>query len=56
MLPRTMGGVVDNDFKVYGTENVRVVDLSVVPLQVAGHSTSLLYGIAEWASQKIKTS
>ena len=55
MLPRTSGGVVDNDFRVYGTKNVRVVDLSVVPLQVAGHSTSLLYGIAEWASQKIRT-
>jgi choline dehydrogenase-like flavoprotein len=55
MLPRRTGGVVDNDFRVYGTKNVRVVDLSVVPLQVAGHSTSLLYGIAEWASQKIRT-
>lgn len=54
MLPRKMGGVVDNDFRVYGTENVRVVDLSVVPLQVAGHSTSLLYGIAEWAAQKLR--
>ncbi len=54
MLPQSMGGVVDNDFRVYGTENVRVVDLSVVPLQVAGHSTALLYGIAEWASRKIR--
>ena len=54
MLPRAMGGVVDNNFKVYGTENVRVVDLSIVPLQVAGHSTALLYGIAEWASHKIR--
>ncbi|KAL9114928.1 MAG: hypothetical protein Q9227_001171 [Pyrenula ochraceoflavens] len=54
MLPKEMGGVVDNDFKVYGTENVRVVDLSVVPLQVAGHSTALLYGISEWAAQKME--
>ncbi|KAJ9617000.1 hypothetical protein H2200_000721 [Cladophialophora chaetospira] len=53
MLPRESGGVVDNDFKVYGTKNVRVVDLSVIPLQVAGHSTSLLYGVAEWAAEKI---
>lgn len=53
MLPQAMGGVVDNEFRVYGTENVRVVDLSVVPLQVAGHSTALLYAIAEWASVKI---
>ena len=55
MLPRKMGGVVDNAFRVYGTRNVRVVDLSIVPLQVAGHSTALLYGIAEWASMKMRT-
>ena len=54
MLPKDMGGVVDNDFKVYGTQNVRVVDLSVIPLQVAGHSTSLVYAVAEWAAQKIR--
>lgn len=54
MLPREMGGVVDNAFRVYGTDNVRVVDLSVIPLQVAGHSMSLLYGIAEWAAMKIR--
>ena len=43
MLPKSMGGVVDNDFRVYGTENVRVVDMSVVPVQVAGHSESPIY-------------
>ncbi|KAI0121331.1 hypothetical protein BJ170DRAFT_644518 [Xylariales sp. AK1849] len=52
MLPRDMGGVVDNNFTVYGTSNVRVIDLSVIPLQVAGHSTSLLYAVAEWAATK----
>lgn len=54
MLPRESGGVVDNDFRVYGTKNVRVVDLSILPLQIAGHSTAPLYGMAEWASEKIK--
>lgn len=49
-----IGGVVDNDFRVYGTHNVRIVDMSVVPVQVAGHSTALIYGIAEWAAQKIR--
>ena len=56
MLPKEKGGVVNNDFKVYGTSNVRVVDLSVIPLQVAGHSMAPLYGVAEWASRKIKNS
>lgn len=56
MLPRASGGVVDNDFRVYGTKNVRVVDLSIFPLMVSGHTTAPLYGIAEWASEKIKAS
>ncbi|KAH6904393.1 GMC oxidoreductase [Coprinopsis sp. MPI-PUGE-AT-0042] len=30
--PKKMGGVVDPNLKVYGTKNVRVVDLSIVPL------------------------
>ncbi|EJT96820.1 GMC oxidoreductase [Dacryopinax primogenitus] len=42
MLPREKGGVVDPQLKVYGTENVRVVDLSVVPLHVAAHPQVLL--------------
>lgn len=54
MLPKDMGGVVDNDFRVYGTENVRVVDLSVLPFQVAGHSMAVLYGVAEWAAEKFR--
>ena len=37
MLPREKHGVVDPDLKVYGTNNLRVVDLSVVPLHFASH-------------------
>ena len=32
------GGVVDPTLKVYGTANVRVVDLSIVPLHIAAHT------------------
>lgn len=49
MLPQADGGVVSNKFKVYGTENVRVIDASVLPMQV-GHLSSTLYGIAEKAA------
>ena len=46
MLPRDKGGVVDPTLKVYGTKNVRVVDLSILPLEVAANtqctSTSLV--------------
>ena len=41
MLPRDKGGVVDPKLKVYGTKNLRVVDLSIVPLLVAAHTQGL---------------
>lgn len=35
MLPRSMGGVVDNRLKVYGAANVRAVDASIQPMQLS---------------------
>ena len=37
MLPQSQGGVVDAKLRVYGLQNVRVVDASVFPLQFAAH-------------------
>ena len=37
MLPQEKGGVVDPTLKVYGTNNIRVADLSVVPLHIGSH-------------------
>jgi choline dehydrogenase-like flavoprotein len=54
MMPRDLGGVVDNTLKVYGTSNVRVVDASVMPFQISGHLTASIYAIAEKASDLIK--
>ncbi len=54
MLPRSLGGVVDNNLQVYGTRNVRVVDASIMPLQVSGHLSASVYAIAEKASDLIK--
>ncbi|KAB8288171.1 hypothetical protein EYC80_010177 [Monilinia laxa] len=54
MLPKENGGVVDSKLKVYGTANIRVVDASILPLQVCGHLTSTLYAVAERAADLIK--
>jgi hypothetical protein len=54
MMPRELGGVVDNTLKVYETSNVRVIDASVMPFQISGHLTASIYAIAEKASDLIK--
>lgn len=54
MMSRELGGVVDSALKVYGTKNLRVVDASVLPMQVSGHTTSTLYAVAERISDIIK--
>lgn len=56
MLPLEKGGVVDPNLKVYGTNNLRVVDISVVPLHISSHTQSTAYFIAEKAADIIKSS
>ncbi|SNX86469.1 related to Glucose oxidase [Melanopsichium pennsylvanicum] len=53
MLPREQGGVVDQQMKVYGTKNLRVVDASVPPISFSAHLMSITYGLAEIASEMI---
>ncbi|KAI0950969.1 hypothetical protein AcW1_008132 [Taiwanofungus camphoratus] len=40
--------------QVYGTKNLRVVDLSVVPLEVAAHTQATAYAVGERAADIIK--
>jgi choline dehydrogenase len=54
MMSRELGGVVDPELRVYGTANVRVVDASVLPMQISGHLCATLYAVAERASDIIK--
>ncbi|KAI0695505.1 GMC oxidoreductase [Cerioporus squamosus] len=54
MLPREKGGVVDTHLKVYGTKNIRVADLSILPVLTSVHTQATTYGIAEQAADIIK--
>lgn len=55
MASRELGGVVDGNLVVYGTSNVRVVDASVLPMQVSAHLSATIYGVAEMAAERIKS-
>lgn len=47
MLPLAQGGVLDSHLRVWGTENLRVVDASVFPMIPAAHLQAVVYAVAE---------
>ncbi|XP_006460556.1 hypothetical protein AGABI2DRAFT_67857 [Agaricus bisporus var. bisporus H97] len=47
MMPEALGGVVDTKFRVYGLENVRVTDASVIPMPIGSHMESTVYMLGE---------
>ena len=47
MLPLEQGGVVDSHLRVWGTQNLRVVDAGVFPMIPAAHLQAVVYGVAE---------
>lgn len=54
MMPLDMGGVVDDQLRVHGTRNLRVVDASIFPLEPQGNIQATLYAVAERAADLIK--
>lgn len=47
MLPLEQGGVVDSHLRVWGTQNLRIVDASIFPMIPAAHLQAVVYGVAE---------
>ena len=47
MMPQQLGGVVNSNLMVYGTDNMRVVDTSVFPVIPAAHLQAVVYAVAE---------
>lgn len=47
MLPISQGGVVDPHLRVYGTQNLRVVDAGIFPMIPAAHLQAIVYAVAE---------
>ena len=54
MMPKELGGVVDNRLKVHGTTNLRVCDASIFPIQVRGNIQATVYAVAEKGSDILK--
>ncbi|KAF6811050.1 GMC oxidoreductase [Colletotrichum sojae] len=56
MMPRELGGVVDEKLRVHGIRNLRVADASIVPITVRANPQATVYAIAEKAADLIKAS
>ncbi|KAF7885088.1 hypothetical protein EAF00_010906 [Botryotinia globosa] len=54
MMRRRYGGVVDSNYKVYGVNNLRVVDAGTFPMIQSAHLQVTVYAMAERASDAIK--
>ncbi|KAI0156847.1 GMC oxidoreductase [Xylariaceae sp. FL1272] len=53
MMPRSMGGVVDERLRVHGVRNLRVCDLSIVPFIPLANTQATAYAVGEHGAEII---
>ncbi|KAJ9143481.1 Oxygen-dependent choline dehydrogenase [Pleurostoma richardsiae] len=56
MLPRELGGVVDEELRVYGVQKLRIADASIMPTLPGANTCQTVYAIAEKAADLIRGS
>jgi choline dehydrogenase-like flavoprotein len=54
MMPIELGGVVDDHLRVHGTNNLRVVDASIFPVEPSSTIQASVYAVAERAVDLIR--
>ncbi|PVF93076.1 alcohol oxidase [Serendipita vermifera] len=54
MMPQRFGGVVASDLRVYGVNNLSVIDASIMPIIPSTHLSSTVYAVAEKAADIIR--
>jgi len=55
-MRRELGGVVDDELRVYGVKKLRVADASIMPMLIGGTTQLTAYAIGEKAADLIKDS
>ncbi|KAM0351690.1 hypothetical protein ACHAPU_002700 [Fusarium lateritium] len=55
IMPLKLGGVVDQQLRVYGIKNLRVIDASIMPTLPGANTCQPMYAIAEKAADIIKS-
>ena len=54
MMPRALGGVLDNQMRVYGVSRLRVIDISYWPFPISGAPSATMYATGEKIADVIK--
>ncbi|KAI9728093.1 MAG: hypothetical protein M1834_007809 [Cirrosporium novae-zelandiae] len=54
MMPKELGGVVNDHLLVHGTKNLRIVDASIMPLIPRGNIMTSVYAVAKKVANIIK--